>query len=138
MLGELKAPDEYAAIIATEPLTNEEWNPMTPSMLYVFHNGDLLLTVNSNGPKLALDNLEHKALKTIRTVPHSVKLRDLGERARTTSQQSIQDYRDVEKQEPNKTTLKRHHTSRPSNGKILHKPRIRPLIDKNTNTMSFL
>ncbi len=35
MLEELKAPDEYAAIIATEPLTNEEWSPMNPGTLYV-------------------------------------------------------------------------------------------------------
>ena len=76
-LEELKAPDEYAAIIATEPLTDEEWSSMTPGTLYVFHNGDLLLTVDSNGPRLVLDSLEHKALKTIRTAPHSVRLGDL-------------------------------------------------------------
>lgn len=51
-LEELKAPDEHAAIVATEPLTDEEWDSMNPGTLYVFYNGDLLLTVDDNGPRL--------------------------------------------------------------------------------------
>ena len=76
-LEELKAPDEYAAIVATKPLTNEEWNSMNPGTLYVFYNGDLILIVGRRGPKLVLDELEHKVLRTIRTAPHSVRLGDL-------------------------------------------------------------
>ena len=76
-LEELKAPDEYAAIVATEPLTDEEWNPMNPGTLYVFYNGDLLLVVEEGEPKLVLNRLERDALKTIRTAPHSVRLEDL-------------------------------------------------------------
>jgi glutamine amidotransferase len=76
-LEELKAPDEYAAIVATEPLTDEEWSPMNPGTLYVFYNGDLLLVVERGGPKLVLDELEREVLRTIRTAPHSVSLEDL-------------------------------------------------------------
>ncbi len=68
-LEELKAPDEYAAIVATEPLTDEEWNPMNPGTLYVFYNSDLLLVVEEGEPELVLDRLEHEVLKTIRTAP---------------------------------------------------------------------
>ena len=103
-LGELKAPDEYAAIIATEPLTDEEWNPMTLGTLYVFHNGDLLLTVDSNGPRLVLNSLEHKALKTIRTAPHSVRL---GELARELGLTVSEAYKVVEKLR-NKSLIKQH------------------------------
>lgn len=76
-LEELKAPDEYASIIATEPLTGEHWTPMTPGTLYAFRNGDLLLKVNDGEPALVLDRLEREVLKTIRTAPHSVKLEDV-------------------------------------------------------------
>ena len=80
-LEEMKAPDEYATLIATIPLTDEEWHPMKPGTLYLFQNGDLLLTVTSGEPRLALDRLEQGILRVIRSSPRSVKLRDIAERA---------------------------------------------------------
>ncbi len=56
-LEELKSQDEYVAIVATEPLTDEEWNLMNQGTLYVFRNGDLLLIVERSEPKLVLDKL---------------------------------------------------------------------------------
>ena len=130
MLGELKAPDEYAAIIATEPLTDEEWNPMMQGALYVFHNGDLLLTVNSNGPKLVLDSLEHKALKIIRTALHSVRLGDL---ARDLGLPISEAYRVAEKLR-NKSLIKQHSrdtvTGDHPTARFYTNPELRPLIDK--------
>ena len=130
MLGELKAPDEYAAIIATEPLTDEEWNPMTPGTLYVFHNGDLLLAVDSNGPRLALDSLEYSALKAIRTAPRSVRLRDLARGLRLPVSEA---YRVVEKLR-NKNLIKQHSRDTvPADhpmARYYTNPELRPLIDK--------
>ena len=40
---------------------------MKPGTLKVFYNSNLLLVVDDGEPKLALDNLEHDALKTIYT-----------------------------------------------------------------------
>jgi len=130
MLGELKAPDEYAAIIATEPLTDEEWNPMTPGTLYVFHNGDLLLTLDSSGPRLALDSLEYSALKAIRTAPHSVRLGDLARRLGLPASEA---YRVVEKLR-NKNLVKQHSRDtvpgdHPT-ARYYTNPELRPLIDK--------
>ena len=129
-LEELKAPDEYTAIIATEPLTDEEWNSMTPGKLYVFHNGDLLLTVNSNGPKLVLSSLEYSALKAIRTAPHSVRLGDL---ARELGLPVSKTYRVVENLR-NKNLIKQHSrdtvTGDHPTARYYTNPELRPLIDK--------
>ncbi len=129
-LGELKAPDEYAAIIATEPLTDEEWNSMTPGTLYVFHNGDLLLTVDSNGPRLVLDSLEYSALKAIRTAPHSVRLEDL---ARQLGILLSKTYRVVGKLR-NKNLIKQHSRDNVTGdhpmARYYTNPQLRPLIDK--------
>ncbi len=103
-LEELKAPNEYVAIVATKPLTNEEWNPMNPGTLHVFHNGDLLLTVEKGKLKLALDELEHEALKTIRTAPHSVKLKDLAKELNLTLNEASQ----VTEKLRNKGLIKQH------------------------------
>ena len=130
MLGELKAPDEYAAIIATKPLTDEKWNPMTPGTLYIFHNGDLLLTVDNNGPRLVLSSLEYSALKTIRTAPYSVRLRDLARDLRLSVSEA---YRVVEKLR-NKNIIKQHSRDtvpgdHPT-ARYYTNPKLRPLIDK--------
>jgi len=76
-IGEMKSHYEYAAIVATVPLTKEEWNPMKPGSLYVFNNGDLLLTVERGEIKLVLNKLEYDILKTIHKASHSVKFEDL-------------------------------------------------------------
>ena len=127
-LGELKAPDEYAAIIATEPLTDENWNTMTSGMLYVFYNGDLLLTVDSNGLKLVLDSLEHRALKTIHTAPYSVRLRDI---VRELGLPLSEAYRIVEKLR-NKTLIKQHSRDTVPGDHLMVRyytnPELRPLL----------
>ena len=76
-LGEMKMGDEYAAIIATAPLTDEEWTPMRPGTLYVFRGGNLLLTLDSRGPRLNLSPREAEALRIVRTSPHSVPLQEI-------------------------------------------------------------
>ncbi|MEB3757102.1 MAG: class II glutamine amidotransferase [Desulfurococcales archaeon] len=138
MLGELKAPDEHAAIIATEPLTDEEWNPMTPGTLYVFHNGDLLLTVDGSGPRLALDRLEYSALKAIRIAPHSVRLGDLARRLGLPASEA---YRVVEKLR-NKNLVKQHSRDtvpgdHPT-ARYYTNPPTKTTNRQNTNTMNFL
>ena len=130
MLEELKAPDEYVAIIATKPLTDEEWSPMNQGTLYMFHKGDLPLKVDNNGPKLVLDSLERKALKTIRTAPLSVRLREL---ARDLGLAVSEVYRVVERLR-NKNLIKRHSRDTvPGDNPIARyctNPELRPLIDK--------
>ncbi len=129
-LEELKSQDEYAAIVATEPLTDEEWNPMNPGTLYVFRNGDLLLIVERSEPKLVLDKLEHEVLRAIRSAPHSVRLEDLarelgitlGEASRATEKPRNkglirQHSRDIV---PPDHPMARYYTN----------PELRPLIDK--------
>ena len=44
-LGDTKAEDEYAFLVATKRLTNEPWEKMTPKRLYIFRDGALLLKV---------------------------------------------------------------------------------------------
>jgi len=134
-LGEMKAGNEYASIIATKPLTDEEWKPMEPGALYVFYNGDLLVTVDSNGVKLALDTLELKALKAIRSAPHSVKLEDL---ARELGIEAGEAYRVIGKL-LNKGLIKQDSRDTVPSGnpmaRYYTKPGMRPLIDKAIRTM---
>ncbi|MGC9069531.1 MAG: class II glutamine amidotransferase [Thermoprotei archaeon] len=47
-LEEIKAPDEFVIIIATKPLTDEEWNPLYINNLYVFTNGKLMMKINNS------------------------------------------------------------------------------------------
>ncbi len=44
-LEELKAPDERAVIVATKPLTDEDWSPVRPHTLHAFRDGDPVLSV---------------------------------------------------------------------------------------------
>mgnify|MGYP000209182084 CR=1 FL=1 len=129
-LEELKAPDEYAAIIATEPLTNEEWMSMIPDTLYVFYNGDLLLTVESGEPKLVLDKLELEVLRAIRTSPHAISIEDIAKNLGLTHSEvarAIQKLR-------NKNIVKQDSKTRvePTHPKARYytNKELRPLIDK--------
>ncbi len=96
----------------------------------MFRNGDLLLTVDSNGPRLVLDSLEHRVLKTIRTAPRSVRL---GELARDLGLAVSEIYRVVEKLR-NKNLIKRHSRDTvPGDNPIARyytNPELRPLINK--------
>ncbi len=77
-LGEIKAPDEYAALIATRPLTDEDWRPFELNTLYVFCNGDVILKVDAEGRLMhALSSTEVEVLSYIRKSPHSVKLKEV-------------------------------------------------------------
>ena len=129
-LGELKAPDEYAAIVATRPLTDEEWVPMIPGTLYAFRNGDLLLTAESNGPRLALGRLEQRVLKAIRTAPHSIRLGDLARELGI----ALGDTYAVVAKLRNKGLVKQHSRDTvPPNSPMARyytDPELRPLIDK--------
>jgi len=73
-LEEMKAPDEYAAVIATYPLTDEDWEPMEVGTLYVFTSGDLLLQVTEGEPRLVLSEDEKAVLAAIRGSPRSAAL----------------------------------------------------------------
>jgi len=44
-LGDMKARDEYACLVATRPLTDENWERLEKKTLYVFRDGALLLKV---------------------------------------------------------------------------------------------
>jgi predicted glutamine amidotransferase len=129
-LEELKVLDEYAAIIATKPLTNEEWNIMNPGTLYVFYNGDLLLVVERGRPKLVLDELEQKVLRAIRSAPHSVRLEDLARELGLTISEAA---RVIEKL-GNKGLIRQHSRDSvpPDHPMARHytNPELRPLIDK--------
>jgi len=74
-LEEIKSPDEYAALIATKPLTNEEWVPLEPNSLYVLGDGSILLKVNNRGKlEHMLSETEVEVLRLVRTNPRSVEL----------------------------------------------------------------
>ena len=79
-LEEAKASSELAAIVATNPLTDEEWRAFEPNQLYVFHRGDLLLKVDEGGePKAAISDVEARVLACVRTSLHSIALKDIAQ-----------------------------------------------------------
>ena len=41
-LASEKRPDQHGYVIATKPLTDEEWTPFGQGRLYVFKNGELI------------------------------------------------------------------------------------------------
>lgn len=103
---------------------------MNPGTLYVFHNGDLLLVVDGGEPKPVLDRLERDILKTIRTAPHSVRLKDLaGNLGLALSEAS----RIIEKLR-NKGLIRQHSRDNvPSDhpeARYYTNPRLRALIDR--------
>ena len=133
-LEELKAPDEYAAIIATVPLTDEEWKSMRPGALHVFHNGDLLLVVDEGGPELALDELEGDVLKAIRTSPHSVELESLARSLGLT----LSEVSGIVQKLRNKSLIRQHSRDDvPSDhpkARYYTNPGLRALIDKTLSS----
>ncbi len=77
-LEEVKARDEFAALIATKPLTSENWEPFEPGSLYVFSDGGIVLRVNSRGElEHALSIVEVRVLEYVRASPHSVRLKEI-------------------------------------------------------------
>ena len=56
-LGDIKAEDEYAFLVATKRLTNEPWEKMVPKRLYIFRDGALLLRVGDKIEPMLEENL---------------------------------------------------------------------------------
>ena len=130
-LEELKARNEYAALVATNPLTNEDWVPMEPGTLYVFYNGDILIIINKKGqPKLKLSSIETETLRYIRSSPHSVALGDL---ARALGLDPADAYETVDRLK-NKGLLRQHSrdTVPPEHPRARYytNPSLRRLIDE--------
>ena len=78
-LENVKSANEYAALIATVPLTNENWIKMEEEKLYVFRDGDLVLIIGSDGFKPVLSSKEIETLKFIRLAPSSLRLCEIAD-----------------------------------------------------------
>lgn len=63
-VGEIKAPDEYAYLVATRKLTDENWERMRPKTLYIFRDGALLLTIRDRIKPM----LDRGSIEVLRTV----------------------------------------------------------------------
>lgn len=78
-LEEVKRADEYAALLATVPLTDENWMRMEREKLYVFRDGDLVLVIDSNGFRPMLSDKELEILRVVRTAPSSLRLSEIAD-----------------------------------------------------------
>lgn len=96
--------------------------PITSGTLHVFRNGDLLLIVDNNGSKLALDSLEHKVLGTIRFALHSVRLGDIARKLGLALGDVYMVVEKLRNKGPIKTALERQYATRLSQSMLLHKP----------------
>ena len=74
-LQELKEPGERGYVIATRPLTSEDWLSFTLGELVVFKDG--MIVYRSSMPELSSGELE--VLRLIRRSPHRVSLRAISE-----------------------------------------------------------
>ena len=74
-LQELKEPGERGYVIATRPLTSEDWLGFTLGELVVFKDG--MIAYRSSMPELSSGELE--VLRFIRRSPHRVSLRAISE-----------------------------------------------------------
>ena len=72
-LQEIKDPGERGYVVATKPLTSEEWLSFTPGELIVFRDGEIVY--RSSMPKLSSE--EVNVLKFIRESPHRVSLKTI-------------------------------------------------------------
>ena len=70
-LGNVKSANEEGFIIATNPLTNENWVSFEDGELIVFKNGEMIYS------NKRLTDLELKILKILRESPHRVSLRNI-------------------------------------------------------------
>jgi len=69
-LAEEKDPSQRGYIIATQPLTNEEWQSFSPGELIVFKDGEIVYPLDKG-----LSKLEIEILRVVRESPHRVSLR---------------------------------------------------------------
>ena len=74
-LQELKEPGQRGYVVATRPLTDEEWLSFAPGELVVFRGG--MIAYRSSMPELSSGELE--VLKFIRGSSHRVSLRAISE-----------------------------------------------------------
>lgn len=70
-LGDVKSVREEGFIIATNPLTNEDWKSFENGELMVFKNGEMIYS------NKRLTDLELKILKILRESPHRVSLKKI-------------------------------------------------------------
>ncbi|MCQ6253574.1 class II glutamine amidotransferase [Methanocaldococcus sp.] len=82
-LGDVKNVSEEGFIIATNPLTNENWESFENGELIVFKNGEMIYS------NKRLTDLELKILKILRKSPHRVSLKKIIENIRNS-------YRNIE------------------------------------------
>ncbi len=108
---------------------------MAPGILYVFYDGDLLLTVDSNGSRLVLDGLEHRALKQYILL---LTVLDLARKLRLPIAKACRVVEKLRDKSLIKTTLEGFRNGRPSNNEILYKPRTRTTNRQNIDTVNFL
>jgi len=66
-----KDPNQYGYIIATQPLTGENWKPFAPGELIVFRNGELIYS------SLTRDPVEIKVLTLLRSSEHRLSLQQI-------------------------------------------------------------
>jgi len=77
-LAEKKTAGEYGYIIASNPLTEEDWNYFKNGELIIFKNGHMIYPHRPDIPKFStpqLSDLEKNILKIIRKSPHRIKLK---------------------------------------------------------------
>lgn len=65
-LEEMKGEDEYVVLLATVPLTDENWIKLENRKIYVFSDGDPILRIESNKYSLMLNKKEIEILKAIK------------------------------------------------------------------------
>ncbi|WP_423792691.1 class II glutamine amidotransferase [Methanocaldococcus indicus] len=82
-LGTVKNPNERGFIIATNPLTDEDWKSFKDGELIVFKNGEMIYS------NKRLSDLELKILKILRESPHRVSLGDITNKIRGLSHKII-------------------------------------------------
>ncbi|NPA62820.1 MAG: class II glutamine amidotransferase [Methanococci archaeon] len=78
-LGDVKNAREEGFIIATNPLTNENWKSFENGELIVFKNGEMIYS------NKRLTDLELKILKILRESPHRVSLKKIIENLKSLS-----------------------------------------------------
>jgi len=63
-IGKVKAEDEYACLVATKKLTDEDWKKLEKKKLYIFRDGALLLKVDRKIKPM----LDSEAIEILRAI----------------------------------------------------------------------
>lgn len=78
-LGEMKGGDEYVVLLATVPLTDENWIKLEKKKIYVFRDGDPILKIESDKYSLMLNKKELEILKVIKNSSTPLELSKIAE-----------------------------------------------------------